>query len=90
MKFTKKKIITPENQPEWVYTQVAEGTEQPFPPFQILVSKLGVKLEGKTTTLTDMRDLQDFAQVVSEAWVDHDKLLKAATGAIQVTTEMPK
>lgn len=75
MKFTKKKNQTVEGGAEVVYTQVPHGEEQPFPPFKIIASKLGVKFEGQSCTVTDMEELQEFAKVLSEAWKDHRNLI---------------
>lgn len=86
MEFNKKKIILPEGFAQWVYTQEPVGDEKPYPPFQILSDKRGLRCEGKSCLITDMRDLQDFAQVISDAWVEHDKLLKAAVGQIIVSS----
>lgn len=91
MKFTKKKVVLPEGYAQWAFIQVPEdGQDAPFPILQILADKTGMRFEGKSCLITDMRDLQDFAQVVSDAWVEHDKFLKAAVGNIQITSEMPK
>lgn len=90
MEFTKKKTVLPEGQVEWVYTQTPHTDERPFPPLQIIATRLGMRFEGRSCTITDMKDLQDFAKVISDAWVDHDKLLKSAVGGVQITTEMPK
>ena len=86
MNFNKRKCILPGNLPQWVFTQVPEGEDQPYPPLQILADKSGVRFEGKSCLITDMRDLQDFAQVVSDAWIEHDKFLKSAVGKIVVSS----
>lgn len=71
MKFTRKKITGMEGKPEIILTQQPEGDEKPFPPFQIIVSAKGVQFTGSSCLITDMQDLQDFAEVVSAAWKDY-------------------
>jgi hypothetical protein len=70
MEFIKKKIEL-DGRAEVSFTQIPHTDEKPFPPFQIICTGRGVRLEGKSCTVTDMQDLQDFAKAVSEAWKQH-------------------
>lgn len=74
MKFTKKKMESPDGVIV-IYTQIVDSAEKPFPPLQITSSRLGVKFSGESQTITDMKELQDFAEIVSKAWVSHVELV---------------
>lgn len=74
MKFIKTKTSALDGETEVKYTQQVEGKDAPFPPFRIVARKDGMHFEGQSAKITDMKDLQDFAKVVSDAWKDHTSL----------------
>lgn len=76
MKFDKRKLSAIEGHTEIRFTQTPERGEDPFPPFQIVVSKHGMKFEGKSCIVTDMQDLQDLAKIISDAWVCFEREMK--------------
>ncbi len=44
-------------------------------PFTVKVTKSGMRFEGKLVQeIVTERDLQDFAKLVSDVWVEHRKL----------------
>lgn len=80
MKFLKTKTDALDGQVEVKYTQQVEGKDAPFPPFRIVARRDGVHFEGTSAKITDMKDLQEFAKIVSDAWKDHTSLqVKIAT-----------
>lgn len=80
MKFIKSKTSALDGETEIKYTQQVEGKDAPYPPFRLVVRKDGLHFEGKSAKVTDMQELQEFAKIVSDAWVDHRSLqVKLAT-----------
>lgn len=85
MKFSKEKVSALSGETEVRYTQIVESNDKPFPPFQLVASKSGIRASGKLDTISSMEELEAFAKVVSDTWTSHI-LLKPK---IEVTQAMP-
>lgn len=82
MKFLKTKTSALDGETEVKFTQQVEGKDAPFPPLRIVARKDGLHFEGQSAKIIDMKDLQDFAKIVSDAWVEHTKLQVKLTSTL--------
>lgn len=74
MEFKKKKVDVL-NGVEAVFTEQPRGGEEPFPIFQVVASRAGIRLVGNSCLITSMAELDGFARVISEAWKEHKRLM---------------
>lgn len=59
------------------YVEQPKEDEKPYPALVVTATKQGVRVAGNSCWLMDMQALQEFAEIISNAWADHKKLLSA-------------
>lgn len=86
MNFNKEKVSALSGHTEVRYTHTPKPDEEKmFPPFRVIANKFGVRMEGASPAITDMEELEEFAKLISLAWVEHTKLKPQ----IEVTATLP-
>lgn len=73
MKISKKKISALSGETQSVFTDTSE-TAHLVDPFKITASKFGIKIEGKSMYFSELSELEDLAQLISQAWEEYTAL----------------